>query len=70
MVIKLCHHPCYLQKHETNFKPILGSVKVYDGSFFSSTISMWKKLPPHIDNTVSVEQFSDHVSDLDLQHFA
>ena len=44
------------------FKQILGHVKVYDGLYFTSTVSMW-------NNTVSVEQFSDHVLDLDFQHF-
>ena len=50
-----------------HLKRIFGCVKVYDGSFFPSTVSMWNKLPPHI-NTVSVELFSDHLCDLDLHY--
>ena len=53
-----------------HLKPLLGHVKVYDGSFFPSTVSLWNKLPPNTVNTVTVEQFSDYLSDLDLQHFA
>ena len=62
--------PSKARNTSLHFKPILGRVKVYDGSLFPSTVSLWNKLPPHIVNTVSAEQFSDHVADLDLQHFA
>ena len=61
--------PLKAQNASLRFKPILSCVKVYDGSFFPSTASLRNKLPSHIVNTVSVEQFSDYVSDLDLQHF-
>ena len=44
-------------------------MKVYDGLFFSSTVSLWNKLPLHIVSIVNMEQFFDLVSDLDLQHF-
>ena len=57
------------QNTNLRFKPILDCVKVYNESFFPSTVSLWNKLPPHIVNTVIVEQFSDYASDLDLQHF-
>ena len=52
--INLCFKPSiYVLKSE---------VKVYNGLFFPSTVSLWNKLPPHFVNTVSMEQFSDHVS--------
>ena len=52
------------------FKPILGRVKVYDGLFFPSTFSLWNKCSRHIVNTARAEQFSDHVSEVDLHHLA
>ena len=61
--------PSKARKANLRFKPILGHVKVYDRLFFPSTVSLWNKLLPHIVNT-SVEQFSDYLSNLDLQHFA
>ena len=45
-------------------------MKMYDGSFFPSAVLLWNKLPAHTVNAVSVEQIFDHVSDLNLQHFA
>ena len=42
-----------------HFKPILGRVRANEGLFFASTISLWNKLPPHIANATSMEQFSD-----------
>ena len=53
-----------------HFKPKLGCMKVYDGSSQPYTVSLWNKLLPHIVNTAITEHFSDHVSDIDLEHFA
>ena len=38
-----------------HFKPILGCVRVYDGSFFPSTVSLRNIFPPHIANTIIME---------------
>ena len=62
--------PSKVRNANLRFKPILGCVRGYEGSLFLSTVSLWNKLPPHIANTISMEQFSDYVSDLDLQYFA
>ena len=62
--------PSKARNANLRLKPILGCVRVYEGSFFPSTVSLWNKLPPHIANTISMEQFCDYVSDLDLQRFA
>ena len=62
--------PSKARNANLRFKPILGRVRVYEGSFFPSTVSLWNKLPPHVANTISMEQFSNYVSDLDLQRFA
>ena len=40
------------------------------GLYTLFTLSAWNKLPPRIVYTISMEQFSDYVSDLHLQHFA
>ena len=64
--------PSKARNANLRFKPILGHVRVYEGSFFPSTVSLWNKLPPLnvVNPIISIGQFFDYVSDLDLQRFA
>ena len=62
--------PSKARKTNVSFKSILGCMRLYEGSFYPYTVSFWSKLPPHIANTISMEQFSDYVPNLDLQRFA
>ena len=62
--------PSKSQNANLRFKPILGCVRSKEGSFSISSVSLWNKFPPHIANTISMEQLADYVSDLDLLQFA
>ena len=60
--------PSKARNTNLHFKPILGQMKVYDGSLCLSTVRFWKKKCCHL--LLNIERFSGHVYDLGLQHFA
>ena len=62
--------PSKARSANLRFKPILSRERVYERLLFPSIVSLWNKLPPHIADSITVEQFFDYVSDLDLQPFA